>query len=301
MEDAENQEILRLAGRRLLDHIVVARFAFDLLDALILVAITQANIEPIHRDPQLQRRYATYADVPPDDLRRPISVNAVAQSLNMAFETIRRRVTKMSLMGLIKVDKAGVYCPTSTVNNPRHRVALESACARVRSLQADLDGRGYEDVPVGGVGPEWGDQEPLRLVGRISGEYMLRLVHLLIEETGDPVSAAVWLAVFCNYVPKGMPTRAADAGPMSTAALARRLRLSGETTRRRVHALTSAGLLTSARGGVSIDEAVLARPGVRNLLARNRQDMRRMFALLADHGVVQSWRAAAAPARSVAA
>ena len=42
--------------------------------------------------------------------------------------------------------------------------------------------------------------------------------------------------------------------------------------------------------------------GYLKLLARNRQDMRRMFALLADHGVVQSWRAAAAAAaRSVAA
>jgi DNA-binding Lrp family transcriptional regulator len=297
MEDAENREILRLAGRHLLDHIVVARLGFDLLDALILVTITQANVEPIHRDAELQRRYAAYANVPPDDLRRPISINAVAQSLNMAFETVRRRVLKMSLLGLVKVGKQGVYTPTSTVSNPRHRRGLESAHARVRSLQADLDARGWDEAPGAKADHLWTEDEPLRLVGRISGEYMLRLVHMLIAETGDPVSAAVWLAVYCDYARMG--TRRAP-GPMSTAALSRNLRLSGETTRRRVHALAGDGLLVNARGGVVVDEAILARPKIQTLLTRNRQDVRRMFGLLSDHGVVQAWRAAALE-RSVAA
>jgi hypothetical protein len=142
-------------------------------------------------------------------------------------------------------------------------------------------------------------------VARVCTDYLLRLVHLLMDETGDPLSATVWLAIFCDNV------AVADRGaaraipgsqrPLSMAALARRLRLSTETVRRRVQALVAQGLCVQTGNTIVVDASILARPGVQRLLTRNRQDVRRMFATLAEYGVAQTWREAAQPRSSVAA
>lgn len=295
MSDTDDEAIMRLTGRLVLDHVTVARFGFDLIDALVFITITQANVESINRDPELQRRYATYDQPPPDELRRPISINAVAQSLGIPFETIRRRMVKLSMLGLFKSTKQGVVSPTPMVRNRRHRTVQESAYARSEELHGELDRNGFGDIY-----PEiaaWTGPPPLRLVARVTGEYLLRLVHLLMEETGDILAATVWLAIFCDNVAvadRGA-ARAIPGGqkPMSMAALARRLRLSTETVRRRVQALVAQGLCVQSGNTVVVDATVLARPGVQRLLSRNRQDVRRVYLTLAEYGIAQAWRAAA--------
>lgn len=302
VSDTEDETVMRLAGRLVLDHVTVARFGFDLVDALVLMTITQANVEQITRDSELQRLYATYDQLPPDEMRRPISVNAVAQSLGIPFETVRRRVVKMSLLGILKSSSQGVITPSPMVLNRRHRLALESAYSRACSLHEDMDRKGlgeaYDAATV------WQGPEPLRLVARVSADYLLRLVHLLMSETGDTLAATVWLAIFCdNVAVDGRGTARGIPGvqkPMSMAALSRRLRLSNETVRRRVASLVAQDVCKQSGNTVVVDASVLARPGVQRLLTRNRQDVRRMYMTLAEYGIPQRWREAANSA-SVAA
>lgn len=295
MDDLDNEGVMRLAGRLLLDQITVARLTFDLVDALIVVAITQANVEPVSRDVVLQRRYATFDQSPPNELRRPISVNAVAHSLGMPFETVRRRLVKMSRLGVFKTTKQGIYFPTRIVPDGRHRAALELGYARIKTLHEALvlDGWGQDYGPAS----PWAGESPLRLVARVSSDYLLRFVHLLMEETGDPVAAAVWLAIFCDspaVADQDRRTARSPNRPLTQAALARRLRLPGETTRRRIHELAEMGLCSQSSRGVMVTASVLARPGVQRLLKRNRHDLRRMFSTLAEFGIPQAWRAEAA-------
>lgn len=303
MSDTESEAILRLAGRLVLEHVTVARFGFDLIDALVLMTTTQANVEQITRSPELQRSYATYEQLPPDELRRPISVNAIAQSLGIPFETVRRRVVKMSLLGVLKSSSQGVITPSPVVLNRRHRLALESAYSRACSLHEDMDRKGFGETYDATV--VWQGPEALRLVARVSADYLLRLVQLLMDETGDTLAATVWLAIFCDNVSVAdRGTARAIPGaqkPMSMAALARRLRLSTETVRRRVQALLSRGLCIQSGSTVVVDANVLARPGVQRLLTRNRQDVRRMYTTLAEYGIPQCWREAERRAASVAA
>lgn len=292
MAQIDDHIVMRRAGRYLLDHITVARFGFDLIDALIMVTVSHANVALISRDPELQRRYATYDCPPPDDLRRPISVNAVAQSLGLPFETVRRRIAKMSLLGIFKTTSHGVYVPTRFVVGKQHKAALQSGYQRIQSLQADCGSACWDEPP---RGAPWRGAEPLRLVARISSDYLLRFVHLLMEEAGDPASAAVWLALFCNnfaVADRGVSGDTPACVPISMSGLARYLRLSTETTRRRVHELIDAGLCVEHGPSIVVDESVMARPGVQRLLARGRQDLRRMFGALADYGVPQSWMSA---------
>lgn len=291
MGETDN-EIMRRSGRYLLDQVTMARFGFDMIDALIMVTVSHANVAPITRDPELQRRYATYADVPPDELRRPISINAVAQSLGIPFETVRRRVVKMSVLGIFKTVPQGIYVPSFTMAERQHRSGVEAGYHRVRALYAETNLRAWDDAP---ALPDvmWTGDDPLRLVARVSSDYLLRFVQLVVEETHDPVSGAVWLALFCENIAVADRTgrsRKQLRKPMSMSALARRLRLSTETTRRRVHGLLADGMCVESGNSIVVDETVLARPGVQRLLARNRQDLRRMFATLAEFGIPQAWR-----------
>lgn len=293
MDDIDDGQVMRLAGQHLLDQVTMARFGMDLIDALIVCTVSHANVVPIVRDPELQRRYAIFADVPPDELRRPISINAVAQSLDMPFETVRRRIVKMSLVGVFRTAKQGVYVPTAFCVGAAHRMTMEGGYARARALYVEARRLNLDEAPISDV-EAWMGPEPLRLVARVSSEYLLRLVQLLMEETKDPVAATVWLALFCDNVAVadrgGRLRNKGPAGkPLSMSALARRLRLPTETTRRRVHGLLAAGLCVESGSSVVVDERVLARPGIQRLLIRNRVDLRRMFATLAEYGIVQAW------------
>jgi hypothetical protein len=304
MDHIDDGQMMRLAGRHLLDQVTVARFGLDLIDALIVCTVSHANVVPIVRDPDLQRRYATFDNVPPDEARRPISINAVAQSLDMPFETVRRRIAKMSLVGIFKTARQGVYVPTAFCVGGPHRTSMEGAYARTRALYLEAIRLGWDEAVSSDVEP-WMGAEPLRLVSRVSSEYLLRLVQIVMEEAKDPVAATVWLALFCDDAAVadrgGRPRSNGQPGkPLSMSALARRLRLPTETTRRRVHALLTAGLCVDTGSSVVVDASVLRRPGIQRLLVRNRQDLRRMFTTLAQYGIVQSWDNVAA-SRSAAA
>jgi DNA-binding Lrp family transcriptional regulator len=267
------------------------------VDALIVVAVTQANVEPINRDPALQRAYATYGQTPPDHLRRPVSINAIAQSLNLSFETVRRRVLKLTVLGLFKQTRQGIYAPAKVVFGKQHEAALQGGYERLWALHRALESIGFceaypEDLA-------WDDADPLRLVARVSTEYLLRLVETLMEECGDPVDVAIWLAIFSDAPTLG-PKPIAPKTRQPFRRVSQRLGLSEETVRRRALALVERGLCDRVPQGVFVSTETLQRPAVRLLLERNRRDVRRMFASLAEFGIPQAWQSTSV-ARSTAA
>ncbi|MET0273034.1 MAG: hypothetical protein ABW360_08595, partial [Phenylobacterium sp.] len=76
----------------LLDQVTTSIGDLRPRDALLVLAINQANIAPLTRQPDTRRRYGSLEAAAPDEARRPVSVNAVAGSLGLPFETVRRRV-----------------------------------------------------------------------------------------------------------------------------------------------------------------------------------------------------------------
>ena len=50
------------------------------LESLLVMAINQANIAPLTRDPAARSRYGALEAPAPDEIRRPVSVRAVAAS-----------------------------------------------------------------------------------------------------------------------------------------------------------------------------------------------------------------------------
>ncbi len=110
----------------------------DLIRAVILRAIIAGNISHIDYDQTSPSQFASIEDVPPDELRRPISVLAVAGSLGLPYETTRRCVNKLVKEGLVIRVKGGVIAPSARHMQPVDHQAIRTNMANLRRLFSAL-------------------------------------------------------------------------------------------------------------------------------------------------------------------
>jgi hypothetical protein len=107
----------------------------DLLTAIIGQAIIAANTAHLVDGRKAEPpRFAGRAELPPDELRRPVSVLALAESLGLPFETTRRHVNKLIAAGLCKRVKGGVILLASAIDSPRNLEATEQNLDYVMSF-----------------------------------------------------------------------------------------------------------------------------------------------------------------------
>ena len=136
--EATGRIAARLTNRFALDLVKLGGFGRDVIDGLLLMAISQANVAQISRSPELQRAYATLDQIPSDDLRRPVSMSAIANSLCIPFETTRRRIQSWAKLGLIQSTPRGVIVPQAPLSSPFYRVGAEGNYMLVRTLYFHL-------------------------------------------------------------------------------------------------------------------------------------------------------------------
>lgn len=102
--------VTRLGSRWFLQSLSLVK-AFgggDILDGLILLAITDANTRHLNGP---DGRYQASNDIPPNDVRRPVSVYVVARELGISYETARRHVQRLIKAGKIERIEEGVVVP----------------------------------------------------------------------------------------------------------------------------------------------------------------------------------------------
>lgn len=87
---------------------VLSASPFDTLDTMMLSVITVRNLRPVTEDVEMSRRYADWSHPVPDEVREPISRRALAASLSLPLETVRRRVDRLEKFGIIKEVEGGV-------------------------------------------------------------------------------------------------------------------------------------------------------------------------------------------------
>jgi hypothetical protein len=121
-----DQSLIRAAIRLSADHLLrnvglmSENFDGDLMLGLIFTAIVQANVRQISDDPVLSAKYGPLGAIPPDDLRQPISVNALSESLAIPYETTRRYVNRLVKLGwCVKVGGRGVVVPGAVIGTPQ--------------------------------------------------------------------------------------------------------------------------------------------------------------------------------------
>lgn len=296
--------LLRAANSFLVDLLTETRGDWDFTDALILAALVQSNAAQLAGDPALQRRYGTFNDPPPDHIRRSISINALAASLGLPFETVRRRVKRRVAEGVCEVTPEGVRYVTATLRSAGHRRALEAIYVTARSFYIRLRKAGclelMEPLP---AGPAWEAAEPpLRVVFRTTNDYLLRMMEHLLPRFDTLSQAFITLAVvrantadFPDSL-RGEEGMGVDAfvpdshrKPVAARDIAAQLGLPVETVRRNLLALTKDGRIQRAPGGFIVPAATLARPNVIAAWDANFRDLSRLFADLSEAGVLALW------------
>ena len=285
----------------LLDLIAIVRNGRDLLDALLLTTIIQANAAETRR-PDLQLADPDRQNETPDDLKRPVSLNALASSLAQPYETVRRRVRRMAIEGLVEIGPAGAIVPGRLLSSSDYVLNGLQAYEHTRALYYQLSelgliGEAPRNSPNLAI-----DDFPLRAMARLTSDYALRLVAAMVGAMGDLVDGLVFLETFRSNV-EHLPLeawRAQDAHGRETVAdslrrpapvsrLATRLGLPTETVRRHVRTLQASGALERHRGGIIAPASALDRLELREALDHNIANLQRLFAGLAQVGVLALW------------
>jgi len=274
----------------------------DLVDGLLFAAIQAANVATITSSPELQLAYATMPASPPDELRRPVSISAIANSLRMPFETARRRVQAMARSGALEVTSKGVRVSHAVLGQGQGQFLTNVILRheRLRGFYLETKALGVLPAESSGSPPVW-DSLPLRLSNRLIWEYVLRVADDLGATVGDASNGLILMAMIRQNV-EGMKADElaawardpqAMAHPVRNRRLAELLNFSSETMRRYVIALEAQGLCV--RGPLGL--VAVASPQVRDTLDRmvldNLANVLRLFARLRQFGVLATWDAAA--------
>lgn len=295
----------RLAIGFTLDLVKMLGFGRDVVDGLLITAISQANVAQISRSRELQLTYATLDQAPPDELRRPVSMSATANSLRLPFETTRRRVAALVELGAIRTTPRGVIIPTAPLSSPFYRFVAEGHYNLVKALYFRLRAIGmFEDLPRATAPAFDPEAPPVRLVVRLSSDYVLRLAETIGAHIGDVVTGVILLDIFhanTEHLPDdeggAADTDWTEQGFVSddrrravrAATIAQRLGIAPETVRRHVQRLAKDGLCERKEDGYIISARTLARPGIVQFMLDNQSHMHRLFASLADFGVLSEW------------
>lgn len=111
-----------------------------MLGGLISLAIVQANT--VHLEGS--GAFRDLADLPPDSVRRPVSVLAIANSLGLPYETTRRHIEKMIQTGQVDRVSGGVIVPARALDSPRHLELLGAHLVNLRRLVRGLAAAGLD-------------------------------------------------------------------------------------------------------------------------------------------------------------
>lgn len=293
----------RLAAPSILDAVVVGRRDRDFYDALILLAVTQANVGALMRDRDSQLAFASLDAPPPDELRRPVSMQAIAHSLRLPYETVRRRLLRLARSGVCEIGSEGVIVPAREVATPEHMAALVAIWRQIQQLYCRLRDLGLLDAL---VPPEMregrsAEIEPLRAAIRLASDYMLRVVDNITSRFDGLIAGLIWFAVMsANREHLDALDNDSEPRPATVTEIARRLAAPPETVRRYANGLIDAGLCQRQRRGLIVPPEVLNRPDALLLMQSNFTDLHRMFTGFAQLGVFAEWDRQSPPLRGAA-
>jgi DNA-binding Lrp family transcriptional regulator len=275
--------LARLSFAFLIDEMTNGMAGLAPLDALLVAAINQANIAPLTRDRAARSRYGQLDAPAPDAARRPVSVNAVAGSLGLPFETVRRRIRRLEGEGVCILSREGVVTPAAFLASPAYVQSVLTGHERLRGFHRDLRAAGLLDaLPAPAYSLE--GSVPVRAAARLLSDYVLRASEGLMREAGNVISGMVLAALVSGSLedPEG-------ARLPSMRALVRRLKLPAETVRRHLAQLAEAGLCARGPAGFAVPPRALAGERFARLFADNAVNVQRLMAGLAERGVILAW------------
>lgn len=116
----------------------------DLATALVFLAIISANVSHLNAEGPDGPLHADLEDVPPDEARKPVSVLALAGSLDLPYETTRRHVAKLLKAGQCERVTGGLIVPARVLLGERHSEVMRTNQTNLRRLFRALSRAGVD-------------------------------------------------------------------------------------------------------------------------------------------------------------
>lgn len=277
------------------DMIVITADQGDLIDALIFTTALDANMAPVDGAPDLSVRYGGVEDSAPDELRRPVSMHAVAQSLGLPAETVRRRFNELVRTGVCLSTPQGIVVPRASVVSEPYKALQRARYERARLWHRSLVAMEVLPPPTRDVPAA---EAPLvRAANRAISEYTLRGCRGLLDLTGHVLSSIVLIQLVLENT-RGMGGEALERwmrNPEEQATLVRiphlaqGLPVSRETVRRHLRTLQELGFCRRIPGGYVAVPPAGAEARLVELAHNNLAAVRRIFARLDRLGVLSAW------------
>jgi hypothetical protein len=133
-------EIARALGRASADYLLrsleVIRTATNgsLLDSVICLAVARGNLHHYLGDERFERTFAALDTIPPETVRRPVSIRGLADFLDLPYETVRRNVLKLVEGGLLVKRDGGYTMPAHMIDRPVWHDAIRANVTNVERL-----------------------------------------------------------------------------------------------------------------------------------------------------------------------
>jgi len=271
----------------------------DLEKSLIFAAVSAANVGQLDDDPTLSLQYA--ATSYPDELRRAIRIQRIAESLDLPRETTRVKVNSLRAEGVLQTSEAGLLISSQTMMDPRFRpmltryvAALDRAIERLAASESAGLARNERlarpPFPAVWGAVRFATQHALRgTVELRSYASPLSLLGSYIFLAMADVTAAHFSEgdqiVFADH---DDPPPNAARQVISASALAARLGMPRETVRRHLKALVRDGWLYQNDSGFGLPttETEQERERERGVQLRNSADLSRLVRKLRHIGAI---------------
>jgi DNA-binding IclR family transcriptional regulator len=277
------RQIVHLSLNFVLDMTAHGLAGLKPLEALLVMAINQANIAPLTRDPEARKRYGALEAPAQDHERRPVSVRAVAASMRLPYETARRNIRNLEERGACVTSEAGVLVPAGFMLSPAYFEMAQTANARMRDLYFILVARALLDpLPAANYQEP---EPPVRGAVRLLSDFLLRTAEAMVVRFGDLTAALAFLPMLAAAA----GAEEGEATPLTVAELARRTGLPAETVRRKVATLKARGYCIASPTGCVVSDPGLLTAGCRSLVQEHASAVQRLFVGLAERGIVAAW------------
>lgn len=246
----------------------------DMITALVFLAISRANVADFTETPEAATTFGGAQDIPPDDVRVPISVYRLSRELGLPYETTRRHVSDLKTLGLCLGIDGGWIVPSSAYERPSFIAAVEQNFSLTANLVVELASFGVTS----NLRSTLPDRDVSRQTVRLSIDFFLDALCLMarVMELGFVDVLLLRSASLANvdvlvHSPElgakfgGLAAIPSDAhrAPVTAYAIATFLMMPYETVRRRMNRLVSKGLMERwVHGGYVVPEAVVIRPEV---------------------------------------
>lgn len=230
----------------------------DRLDCLLFQVILSANLAHLPMAPPAAR--------PERSARRAISLMAIAHSMHLPHETVRRRVAHLRARDLVTVDSGGATVRPGALPPAEADVLAAADAAALTEALWSLDADGYAPATRSLAG---GATRVLpRVQARALLDFAVRVMQRFVLRYGSMIAGTVHTAIIAANVrhllaaptPEmlaGEPPNDADRRPVPLRALARDLDLPWETVRRQAAALAAQGAVELLPEGAVVPSRVI--------------------------------------------